>query len=116
MSLQLEWQYLQRTVPGVGTLTGPIEKFLGEIFFPALFRGEEINADVRKILGHSVKHIGLGIPDPRLSSDSANNTSKEDSGGLVDSLLGGSSLNYIGHRAFIRKAILASIREKFTSS
>ena len=24
MSLQLEWQYLQRTVPGVGTLMGPI--------------------------------------------------------------------------------------------
>ena len=25
MSLQLEWQYLQRTFPGVGTLIGPIE-------------------------------------------------------------------------------------------
>ena len=25
MSLQLEWKYLQRTVPGVGTLMGPIE-------------------------------------------------------------------------------------------
>ena len=25
MVLQLEWQYLQRTVPGVGTLMGPIE-------------------------------------------------------------------------------------------
>ena len=24
MSLQLEWQYLQRTIPGVGTLMGPI--------------------------------------------------------------------------------------------
>ena len=26
MLLQLEWQYLQRTVPGVGTLMGPIEE------------------------------------------------------------------------------------------
>ena len=25
VSLQYEWQYLQRTVPGVGTLMGPIE-------------------------------------------------------------------------------------------
>ena len=24
MSLQIEWQYLQRTVPGVGTIIGPI--------------------------------------------------------------------------------------------
>ena len=30
MSLQLEWQYLQRTVPGVGTLMGPIEEALRE--------------------------------------------------------------------------------------
>ena len=64
MSLQLEWQYLQRTVTGVGTLMGPIEEALREKFFPALFRGEEINADIRKILAHSVKNGGLGIPDP----------------------------------------------------
>ena len=56
MSLQLEWQYLQRTVPGVGTLMGPIEEALREKFFPTLFRGEEIDADFRKILGHGVKH------------------------------------------------------------
>ena len=28
MSLKLEWQYLKRTVPGVGTLMGPIEEAL----------------------------------------------------------------------------------------
>ena len=42
----------------------PIEEALREKFFPALFGGEEINADFRKILGHSIKHGGLGIPDP----------------------------------------------------
>ena len=40
MSLKLEWQYLQRTVSGVGTLMGPIEEALKEKFFPALFGGE----------------------------------------------------------------------------
>ena len=39
MSLQLEWQYLQRTVPGVGTMMGPIEEALREKFFPLLFGG-----------------------------------------------------------------------------
>ena len=34
MSLQLEWQYLQRTVPGVGTLMGPIEEALRGISPP----------------------------------------------------------------------------------
>ena len=68
MLLQLDWKYLQSTVPGVGTLMGPIEEDLRYKFFPTLFGGEEINADFRKILGHSVKHGGLGIPDPRLSA------------------------------------------------
>ena len=39
MSLQSEWQYLQRTVPRVGTLMGPIEEALREKFFLLLFGG-----------------------------------------------------------------------------
>ena len=76
MSLQSEWKYLQRTVPRVGTLMGPIEEALREKFFPTLFGGEEINANFWKILGHSVKHGVLGIPEPRLSAECAYNTSK----------------------------------------
>ena len=87
MLLQLECQYLQRNVPGVGTLMGPIKESLREKFFPALFGGEVINADFRKILGHSVKHGGLGILYPRLLAESAYNTSKAASGKLVDYLL-----------------------------
>ena len=104
MSLQLEWQYLQRTVPGVSTLMGPIKEALREKFSPALFGGEEITANFRNILGHSVKHDGLGIPDPQLSAERAYNTSKASSRELVDSLLVGSVLNYVGHRACVRKA------------
>ena len=53
---------------------GPIEEALREKVFPSLFGGEEINTDFRKILGHRVKHGGLGIPDPRQSAESAYNT------------------------------------------
>ena len=98
MLLQLECQYLQRTVPSVGTLMGPIKESLRETFFPVIFGGEEINADFQKILGHSVKRGGLGIPYPCLSLESAYNTSKEASGELVGSRLGGTALNYIGLR------------------
>ena len=114
MSLQLDWQYLQRTVPRFGTLMGPIEEALREKFFPALFRGEEINADFRKILGHSVTHGRLGLLDPRSSAESAYNTSKAASGELVDSLLGGSALNYVGHRACVEKASQTSRRTKMS--
>ena len=69
-----------------------------------LFGGEDITADFWKILGHSVNHGGLGIPDPRLSEKCAYNTYNMASRELVDSLLEGSVLNYVGHRACIRKA------------
>ena len=80
---------------------GPIEEALREKFFPLLFGGEKITTDFQKILGHSVKHGGLGIHDPRLAAESAYNTFKAASRELVDSLLVGSVLNYVGHRACV---------------
>ena len=56
-------------------MMGPIEEVLKETFFPTLFGGEEVDADFRKILGHSVKKGGLCIPAPRSSVESAYNTS-----------------------------------------
>ena len=85
-------------------MMGPIEEALREKIFPSLFGEEEITADFRKLLGHRVKHGGLGIPDPRMSEECAYNTSKAASRELLDSLLGGSVLNYVGHRACVRKA------------
>ena len=82
----------------------PTEEALREKNFPSLFGGEEITADFRKILGHSVNHGGLDISDPLMSEESAYNTSKAASRELVDSLLGGSVLNYVGHRACVCKA------------
>ena len=49
---------------------GRIEEALREKLFLALFRVEDINAEFRQILGHSIKHDGLGILDPRLSAES----------------------------------------------
>ena len=82
-------------------MKGLIEEALRETFFPALFGGEEINANFQKILVPSVKHGGLSMPDPRLSAESAYNTSKVASGELLDSLLGGSALNYVGRRSCV---------------
>ena len=65
--LQIECQYLQRTVHGARNIMGPIEDAPRETFFPALFLGEEVSADLREILGRSVKCGGLGILDPYLS-------------------------------------------------
>ena len=98
---------MQRNVPGVGTLIGPIEEALREKLFPALFGGEEINPNFQQILRDIVKHGCLVIPDTWLPAESAYNTSEAASGDLVDSPLGGSALNYVGHRACLHKASLA---------
>ena len=92
---------------------GPIEEALREKFFPALFGGG-IKSNFRKILDHRVKHGVLGIPDPRLSAESAYNTSKAASRELVDSLIGGSVLNYVGHRECVRKASQSARQTKMS--
>ena len=71
MLLQTESQYLQRILPGVGTIIGPIEDALREAFLPALSGGEEVSDDLREILGHKVKRGGLNLPYPCLSVDHA---------------------------------------------
>ena len=80
---------------------GPIEEAPREKFESGLFGGKEIVAKSRQILGLSVKHGGLGIPDPQLSSESAYNTSKASSGEMIDYLLGGTALSYVGHRSYV---------------
>ena len=80
ISIKPEWQYLQRTVPRVRTLMIPIEESIREILFPELLGEEEVNVNFWKILGRSVKHGGLGIPDPQLSAENAYSTSKASCG------------------------------------
>ena len=79
MLLHIKCQYLQRTVPGVDTLVGPIEDALILAFFPEMFLGEEVSANLKEILGHSMKRGGLVIPDLLLSAERVYNTSKADS-------------------------------------
>ena len=92
---------MQITVPRVVTLMDAIGEAIRDIFPPRYLVGEEINADFRKILGHSAKHGGLCIPDPQMSADSVYNTSKAARGELLESILGGSTLNYVSHRACV---------------
>ena len=68
MLLQLKWQDLQRTVPEVGALMEPIERYLREGFLPTLFGWKYFNDGMRDILGRRDKQSVLEIPDPRRSS------------------------------------------------
>ena len=104
MLLQLKWQYLQRTIPGVGSLMGPIEDALREALLPALFRGEEVSAKLKEILGHSVKKRDLDIQNPRLLEECAYNTFKSAIEVLLGSRVGGTDLNYVARKGCVCRA------------
>lgn len=63
MSLQQEWQYLQRVVPGCGAAFQPIEDAIRDVFIPALLQGLPDETQ-RELTSLSVRHAGLGLPDP----------------------------------------------------
>ena len=102
MLLQLEWEYLQRKVHGIGSLMEILEAALREAFFHSLFGGEEVNDDLREFLGHSVKHGGLGIPEPRRTAVWGHETSVTSCEALLESLLGVSDHNCVGNWYCVR--------------
>ena len=63
-SLQLNLQYLQRTVLEVRKLIRLKETDLIDFFFTDLFEGEDVDINMYKILVYSVNHDALGILDP----------------------------------------------------
>ena len=66
VAIKLKWKYLNKTVAGVGTLMGTLKESLRMTLFPALFGGGGwVDAEFKKIIDHSVKCGGLGIPDRR---------------------------------------------------
>ena len=76
MSLQIYWQFIQRTVPVVGNPMVPIEESLRETFFPMLFFGGGGDYGYHKILVNIINHGSLDIPLPHLSEGSAHIISK----------------------------------------
>ena len=99
--LQSQWAYVSRCVPGVGPLLAPVEEAIQQHLIPALLGAslEEAakdtktsEADLRRLLGNSVKNGGMAIRDPVASAERARNCSVAASKVLVESLVGGGSL------------------------
>lgn len=87
--LQGEWQYASRVVSDVAPHLAPIERAIRNEFLPALFDigSEDIDAQLREILSHSVKKGGLGACNPVDSAPCSSDTSKKATNELVKSVL-----------------------------
>jgi hypothetical protein len=116
MSLQGEWQYLLRTVPGAGALMGPIEKAIREVFLPALFgepdAGGCITDDEREMYGLSVRHTGLGIPNPCTTGDQCLDMSESCCSMLTASIREGEDLVYGEHTKHVKNIRVVKKGEK----
>ena len=68
MSLQNEWQYLQRVLPDSSAIFQPLADAITEDFLPALFGAtpEEI-ANLRDLFELGPGFAGLGLPCPTQS-------------------------------------------------
>ena len=94
-SLQMEWQYLQRVVPGVADSFEPVEKALVDEFLPALLGENVLFAELREVLSLPIKSAGLGISNPMSTASECHRVSKACTQSLTDSLLDGEDLDVV---------------------
>ncbi|KAL7502374.1 hypothetical protein ACHAXN_001333, partial [Cyclotella atomus] len=103
ISLQNEWQYVMRTVPGIAALFDPLEKEIRCTFLPSLLGVPSISAEMRQLMANGVKQAGLGIRNPVESADLFFGTSKHACEELVRSMLEG-EFNLAVHKSTVRQA------------
>jgi hypothetical protein len=86
-SLQMEWQYTLRVIPGVAELFEPLAKVIAEECLPALL-GESgaLPEGLRDRLALPARWSGTGIPDPSEIADECHSTSKALTAPLTHSL------------------------------
>ena len=70
-SLQHEWTFIQRFIPGIGRLFHDLESAIRTNFLPALLDEPAINDNIRDLIAILVKFSGMRIPN--LTTTSAQN-------------------------------------------
>jgi hypothetical protein len=105
-SLQAEWQYLCRCVPGVGPQLQPVEDAIRECLIPALMEVQPnfVDGDLRSLLANGVKQGGLNIRNPVEGAEALHEASSAAGVVLVESLKTGSELDLELHKQCVREA------------
>ena len=86
-SLQQEWLFVQRVVPGIQGLFAPVEEANAEAFIPILVGGALVDCrSLRCLMALPVKRGGMGLPNPVLTADPSYSTSVEVTWTLTESL------------------------------
>jgi hypothetical protein len=113
-SLQAEWQYLSRCVPGVEKHLVRVKEAIRCELIPALLQvnESEVKDDLRRLLAHSVKTGGLNIRDPAAGAERLHQSSVEATKVLADLLLLNTELDLVSHKQCVRKAGASARKER----
>ena len=113
-SLQSEWQYLSRCVPGVGVHLQPVEDAIRKHLIPALFQTtpDRVSDEMRLLLSHGVKQGGMNIRNPVAAADRLHEGSVEACAALVTSLTKDSRLDAQCHAQCVRQASTKARKER----
>ncbi|KAL7476750.1 hypothetical protein ACHAW6_002593 [Cyclotella cf. meneghiniana] len=103
--LSAEWQYICRTVTGIGPSLTMVENALHTKFLPAVLSIDgPIDDELRTLLGNGVKTGGLEIRDPTLTAASLYSTSVEATDMLAGTLIQNKPINVEAHQNCVRAA------------
>ena len=112
MSIQLDWQYLQWDVPGIGDFIGSMYEDLVGYLFLTLLENNEVVIFLRKLLALISKHARLRVPNPTTTLDKCHKALLGCSKRLVELLLTGDLLSYVGHSVLVQK-VSAEVRKNW---
>jgi hypothetical protein len=104
-SLQAEWQYICRVIPGAEHYLGPIETAICEKFIPALLQvSDPVEDTFCQLLLQGVKMGGLALRNPVASAPLLHRSSVNACDILVKALHNGGGLSAEAHKACVWEA------------
>ena len=114
MSLQAEWQYMARVVPGLEAYMQPVEDAIQQSLIPALLGVPvaDVTPDFRLLLANGVKQGGLNIRNPIAAAPRSRQSSVDATATLVKSLMEHSELDSVAHRECVKLARLTARSER----
>jgi len=103
LSLQSEWQYLCRVIPGAEQFLGLIEPAICKKFIPALLQvSEPVDEALHQLLSHGVKSGGIAIRNPVISAPLLHQCLVDACNILIKALQDGGGLNAEAHKAVVK--------------
>ncbi|CAM9602646.1 unnamed protein product, partial [Heterosigma akashiwo] len=98
-SLQCEWRFLQRLIPGSSPCFKELDDVIARVFIPALV-GRRVSNLQKRLFALPIRFAGLGIGVPSKQAQTAYDLSVASTSMVREAIQEGRRLDVPGHRAF----------------